>query len=224
MGVLNVSVAIRGRINDFLLNTSASSGDLFDMSDGCAAAAKETSNGSSSVNKSRVILFGSLSCIALVGDVFLLTLPSSSSQTFPVSSIKLSTTGPGSGDKDEVRLGRIDGADISPTHSTLMTGISTETSYLKIPSTSKTRIFPAWVPIAMSVSEPSSGCPKPPFPSPAIKAFFPFWLLKAAVPVVTTERQVAGPATCYVLSTLLLLSKSTSRHLPSYPMLTTLDL
>jgi hypothetical protein len=82
--------------------------------------------------------------------------------------------------------------DISPTHSTAITGPFASISWTSKPSKSNTNTFPACVPTAINED--------------------------------TTDKHVAGAETCYVRSTCAPSAKSTSRHRPSSPILTTRDL
>jgi hypothetical protein len=90
----------------------------------------------------------------LVGDTNLFTVPDSVSESD--SRNRVSRTEDRGANADEARrAGRIDGADISLTHSKAKIGASMSVSCTSSPRTLNTRTFPACVPIVMSVSIPS---------------------------------------------------------------------
>jgi hypothetical protein len=226
MGDLKVSVTMRGRIIDFLGGRlrvpSTRDGKPFGTADCLRDSCVEISS-----LKNRSIPIGI--CFRATIPPFdagapFFTVPSASSADAPTSARSVSTTGRGSDDMDETRLGRTDGADMSPTHSSATIGTSIAISCTSSPRILKIKTFPYFVPTAMSVCEASwtvlffSVASRPNSTAPS---FLP---LDSIGSPVTTETQVAGPATCYVRKTLPPPSKSTSRHRPSCPMLTMRDL
>jgi hypothetical protein len=140
----------------------------------------------------------------------------------PVSSSGFITaSGDGTGDIDVAQSGRIDGADMFPTHSRDVIGALTSISCINRPRMLKMEALPASVPIAMSVSGASQASFNALSSSTTVLFLLSFEILG---PTATTARHVAGPETCYVRSTWPPLPKSTSRHRPSCLMLTTRNL
>jgi hypothetical protein len=144
-----------------------------------------------------------------VGNETLLTPREACFWTVPTSSsdIDLSSAPPGRGTGDIVRCGNTHGLLISPTHSSPIIGPFTSIPRIRRPRTLNISIVPTFVPIAMSVCTPPTTSSRP------------------SLHLGPTDRQVGSPLTCHVLSTFPPSdSKSTSRHRPSCPILTILDL
>jgi hypothetical protein len=152
----------------------------------------------------------------LMGEGVRRIVPGSSSE--PESESVAAASGDGIGDSGAVLFGSIEGADMSPTQLRDMIGPSTSISRTRRPRMLKMETLPASVPTVMSVSGASY-----PWSSPS-NALPPNPLRLRFDPSATTARHVAGPETCYVRNTLPPPSKSTSRHRPSWLMLTMRDL
>lgn len=117
VGDSNVSVKMRGLKKDCRRGRSL-------VHSTCSGGIATTRGGLSPENRSSP-------CLARIGlrvlfcNTVFLTVPSSNSSTFEAfsySSINMSITGCGCGDIEEARFGRTEGADMSPIHSTAMTG------------------------------------------------------------------------------------------------------
>jgi hypothetical protein len=146
---------------------------------------------------------------------------SSADELFRSSSRRGDTPSGGSSAKiEQRRVGRTEGADISPTHSSARTGPNARISKTSNPKTLNTLTFPACVPTAIKLSlslplDPSSRpSSEESLGSHAVRPFLLPSLFKM-------DKPVAGPSTYYVLSTRPPSRKSTSRHRPSCPILTT---
>lgn len=224
IGDLNVSVAIRGRSEDFFLDCCSS----LTFCDGKSYVSSEILGScegpsfSSVSREKRSLIYRPDAAIRMltVGFADFRTVPLSSSVSFSLFSITKSNAGTAFGEREVLRVGRTDGADMSPTHSRLIMATSIEISCINKPRMLKTRILPVCVPIAISVSGLSNTAPESSVALPPNRTSLSPVPLGCTGDFENIERQVAGPETCYVRSIFAPPAKSTSRQRPSCPILT----
>lgn len=92
-------------------------------------------------------------------------------------------------------------ADRFLAHSMYITGRSMAISFIGRPSTSKTRTFPACVPMAISILESSQSLPASSVTSPPDGIDRSNLLSDDMSPLGSTDTHVAGARTCHVLKT-----------------------
>jgi hypothetical protein len=130
---------MRGRIHDFLLGLSrlrsTLKGESVDVTDAICIGCCDMRVRQCSENRSGPGVIRSRSITRLSGDDVFLVVPLSSSDVISLSSSTIFATESGSGGMETERLGKIEGPDMFPTHSTDMTGASMSISCINKPRT-----------------------------------------------------------------------------------------